>query len=117
MARARASAVSSRLPPPMLPQTSRRGHDHLGAGLARRVAADVGDGDQHAGSAFAAEPLDGRDPVHHDRTSAGTERATRSDRGCSAVGVGAGLVGTRPGSPSTTSAVGAAAARACSIAQ
>ena len=42
-ARARATAVSSRLPPPTLPHVSRRGDDHLGAGLARCVPAYVGE--------------------------------------------------------------------------
>ena len=35
-----ATAVASRLPPPMLPQVRVGGDDHLGAGLARRVPAD-----------------------------------------------------------------------------
>ena len=51
IARARSTAVASRLPPPMLPQRAVARDDHLGAGLARRVAAHRRHGDEHAGPA------------------------------------------------------------------
>ena len=49
--RARRTASSSRLPPPIDAHVDDGGDDHLGAGLARRVPAHVGHGDQHAGLA------------------------------------------------------------------
>ena len=61
--RARSTAVSSRLPPPMLPHVRGR-HDHLRAGLTRGMAADCDQGDEHAGLAVRAQPLDRCEPVH-----------------------------------------------------
>ena len=53
--RARRTAVASRLPPPTLPHVCVGADHHLGAGLAGRVAAHLGDGDQHAGAPLGAQ--------------------------------------------------------------
>ena len=71
------------------------GHHHLRARLARRMAADLGDRDQHPGSSFASQPLDRCQPVHHG-TSAVVE-ATLLRARVQGLGADRGLVGHQPG--------------------